>query len=252
MSHSSEPKTGILSEKLKTYYEDVNVINYRNIFCEALLNYRGMKFRKVLDIGSGVGSFLDSIQPFGFDMYALEASDYGLKRLKDKKFNYQKFNLELNKRLPFEDKRISCVVFNQVIEHVTKEVGQYYLPEIIRILEPGGVAIIKSPSLYCRIWSTDPHHIYCWRPNELYNEVSKYKAQLLDMKLHRIQMEPWMLLSYNENIINKWHKHNKHPIVRAIFKRLARLIDFFLFKTIKTDAMLAASNVTFVKSISNN
>ena len=128
-----------------------------------------------MDIGSGIGLFLDSIKPFGYDLYALESSTTGLKELKKKNINALEFFLDKDVKLPFDDNTFSAVVFNQVIELVSKEVGQYYIKEIIRVLEPGGVGVIKSPSYYSRVWRTDPHHVYCWRPNELLQEMQKYE-----------------------------------------------------------------------------
>ena len=243
-------KSGVLNKKLKEYYEDANLANYRYIFLEAIVAYQGKKFKKVLDIGSGIGIFLDSIEPFGFDRYALEASEYGLQRLKEKSINTKSFFLEKEKKLPFEDNEFSCIVFNQVIEHLERDAGQFYIKEIIRILEPGGVAIIKSPSTYCKIWRTDPHHIYCWKPNELLFEVEQYSNKVYNIQLQRGVLEPWMMFSYNETIINTWHKNNKYPKVKIAFIFFGKVLDKILFKFWKSDKMLAVSNITFVKRVS--
>lgn len=240
-------KNGILNEKLKHYYEDANLTSYRSIFLEAVMAYKGEKFEKILDIGSGIGVFLDSIHPFGFDRYALEASEYGLKRLKEKDINAQEFFLEKNKQLPFQDNEFSFILFNQVIEHLEKDVGEYYIEEIIRVLEPGGVAIIKSPSKYSKIWRTDPHHIYCWRPNELLSEVEQYSQNISDIKLQRVALEPWMMFEYSDDIINAWHKYNKYPTTKRILQLSSKILDKIIFKINKSDRMLAVSNVTFTK-----
>ena len=141
------------------------------------------------------------------------------------------------------------MVFNQVIEHLEKEVGKYYIKEIIRVLEPGGVAIIKSPSKYSKIWRTDPHHLYCWKPNELYNEVEKYKDNLSDLISQRVTLEPWMFFKYNETIIDTWHKYNRYPKLKRIFSLLFIIADKILNKLTETDRLLAVSNITFVKKI---
>ena len=242
-------KNGILNKKLKTYYGDVNLKNYRQIFLEAIINYNGDNFCNVLDIGVGIGSFLESIKPFGYNSYALEASEYGVKTCLEKGINCQSFFLEQNRQLPFENNKFSLVVFNQVIEHLEKEVGKYYIKEIIRVLEPGGVAIIKSPSTYSKIWRTDPHHLYCWKPNELYDEVEKYNDNLSDIILQRVTLEPWMFFEYNEKIIDTWHKYNRYPKIKRIFALSSTIADKILNKLTKTDRLLAVSNVTFVKKI---
>jgi SAM-dependent methyltransferase len=244
-------KTGVLNKKLKNYYEDADLTSYRQIFLEAIINYKGNSFNKILDIGSGIGVFLDSIEPFGYDRYALEASEYGLERLKEKNISHEKFFLEKNKKLPFKDNEFSFILFNQVIEHLEKDVGQYYIQEIVRILEPGGVAIIKSPSKYCKIWRTDPNHIYCWRPNELLNEVKNYGSSISEIKVQRVALEPWMFFNYNDNIINIWHKYNKYPTIKRLFQFASKVIDKILYRVSGSDRMLAVSNITFVKKIVN-
>lgn len=242
-------KNGILNKKLATYYGDADLNNYRRIFLEAIMNYSGDNFCEVLDIGAGTGAFLESIKPFGHSLYALEASEYGVKTCLEKGIDCQSFFLEQNGRLPFENNKFSLVVFNQVIEHLEKEAGKYYIKEIIRVLEPGGVAIIKSPSNYSKIWRTDPHHLYCWKPNELYDEVEKYKDGLSDLILQRVVLEPWMFFKYNEKIIDTWHKYNRYPKLKIIFILSSIIADTILNKIVKTDRLLAVSNITFVKKI---
>ena len=172
------------------------------------------RIEKILDIGSGVGSFAESVKPFGFKVFGLEGSDYGVKKCKSKGIDCQKFLLEKGNKLPFRENEISLVVMNQVIEHIDKETGQYYIKEIMRVLQPGGVGIIKSPSRYSKIWKTDPHHVYCWKPNELYREVSQYIKSSANIKLYRTPLEFWMLRNYNEEVIDIWHKYNKYPKIK--------------------------------------
>lgn len=192
-------KKGILEKKLEYYYEDIDPINYRYIFTRAVSAYRGEKFSKILDIGAGIGLFLDSIKSFGFDLSAIECSNYGIKRCKEKGLNVINFMLEKDHPLPFKDNSFSLVLLNQVIEHLPKDTGKYYIKEIIRILEPGGVGIIQSPSVYAKIFSTDPRHIYCWKPNELLKEIQQYQQFLDKIELERIPLEPWMVLyNYDE------------------------------------------------------
>lgn len=239
---------GILEEKLKTYYEDSDVSNYRYILSEFLENYEGFNFDTVLDIGAGIGSFYDANKHLNFNYFALESSEYGLSALKSKGINTTSFFLNINNRLPFDDNSLSGVLFNQVIEHLDKKIGEYYIGEIVRVLEPGGVAIIKSPSRYSTIWNTDPHHIYCWTPRELHNEVVKYEKSLQVIKIQKIILEPWMLSNYNENIINIWHKNNEYPRIKKLFNIVGKIVSKVNDYYPKTDKIYAASNITFVKN----
>jgi len=238
---------GILNTKLKDYYEDGSLIGYRQIFREAVMLYEGKNFSKILDIGCGIGSFIEAVTPFGYDNYGLEASEYGLKRCKEKGINCSSFFLQKNTPLPFNDNFFSLVVMNQVIEHVDKPTGQYYIKEILRVLEPGGVAIIKSPSAYCKIWRTDPHHVYCWKPNELKDEIKKHSNSIKKITQHRVALEPWMFQNYNEKAINRWHKNVQHPILKEMISNFAFIIDKIAFRLFKTNRLQAAANFNFVK-----
>lgn len=242
-------KTGILEKKLKTYYRDTNLSNYKENFVFGLSKYVGKNFSTILDIGSGVGSFADAVKPFGYKVYALEASDYGYETCIKKGIECKKFLLEKGVKLPFENEKFSLIFMNQVLEHVDKEVGQYYIKEIVRVLEPGGVAIINSPSKYCKIWNTDPNHLYCWKPNELYQEVNQYRAELESVSLQRVPLEPWMFQKYNEEVINTWHKYNKYPKLRKILRMVIKILDKIVVKITGTDKLLASSNIIFVKQL---
>lgn len=240
-------KNGVLEQKLKTYYADTNLKNYRENFLIGISKYNGEKFSNVLDIGSGVGSFAESIKPFGYKVSALEASDFGYDTCVEKGIDCKKFFLKKDIKLPFEDGKFSLVFMNQVIEHVEKEVGQYYIKEILRVLEPGGVAIINSPSRYSTIWNTDPNHLYCWKPNELYKELEQYRENLSEIVLQRVPLEPWMFQRYNEEVINTWHKYNKYPRIKKFLHIIAKVLDRIFYKISGTDLFLASSNIVFVK-----
>ena len=239
--------TGVLEDKLESYYSDAAYRNYRSILNEAIYEYNGFAFKNILDIGAGVGTLYDAIKPFQFDYYGLEVSEYGYDKLKEKGVNVKKFLLDGKNKLPFPDGFFSCVIFNQVIEHVEKHIGVHCLKEIVRVLEPGGVAVIKSPSRYARIFATDPHHIYCWRPNELCEEVNKFIEDVESIKMSRVPLEPWMFYKYSDEKIDTWHKYNKHPSQRRFYYVFFKILDMLANKVFGTDIFLAVSNVTFVK-----
>lgn len=238
---------GILEEKLKTYYADINTVSYKAKLFEGLKAYTGKKFSRILDIGAGVGSFEDATKHFGYKTSAIEGSDFGYDECKRKGYDCEKMFLKKGAKLPYKDNSFSLVMMNQVIEHITKEDGEYYIKEIIRILEPGGVALIKSPSRYTRIWMTDPHHVHCWKPNELKAEVEKSLSKLSRIDLQRVPLEFWMGFKYNVKIINYWHKYNRAPRIKRFFYLINKGIDKVLFTLTGSDRMLAVANVLFVK-----
>jgi SAM-dependent methyltransferase len=237
---------GILDNKLISYYSDIDIKNYRNLLVEAIQEYEGENFSRVLDIGCGAGSFGEAIEPFGFEYYGLEGSKTGLDICSKKDFNCKRFVLRKDNKLPFVSNMFSLVLMNQIIEHLDKKTGQFFLKEALRVLEPGGVCIVKSPSYYSVIWRTDPHHVYCWKPNELYDEIKKSPGITIK-RFHKNVLEPWMLFDYNEKIINNWHKYVKYKKIKK-FSQFLMIITFKLFSFFSnSDRLIAVSSVTFVK-----
>lgn len=239
---------GVLEDKILTYYSGTDLDPYKAIFSEGVRSFKGRNFTKILDIGSGSGFLPDAIKPYNFDIEILEASKIGLNVLREKGYNPKEFFLDYGKPLPFDDSTFSMVIMNQVIEHIDKKTGIYYINEVMRVLDDGGVFIIKSPSKYCRVWNTDPHHIYCWKPNELKQYVSNNfpKASL---KMERGVIEPWMLFKYDEELINTWHKENKHPVIKNFLRVPFFLIDRLIFKKFNLDYLLSVSNLTITKNV---
>lgn len=249
MNTSNLLSAGILEDKLARYYTDIDPQPYRRLLGEAIATYTGTRFARILDIGSGSGAFIKAVQAYGFDVQGLEASDFGLKSCSAENLNVSQFFLAAGNPIPFASNTMSMVLMNQVIEHLEKAAGQYYIREIIRVLEPGGVAIIQSPARHCRIWRTDPHHIYCWQPNELREEVRRHGSIVENIRLERGVLELWMLFSYNECIIDTWHKYIKYPRLKRIGELLAKGADRLIFKPLDMDYALAVANVSFSKAI---
>jgi SAM-dependent methyltransferase len=102
----------------------------------------------LVDLGAGDGTLAERLQGEGFDVTAVDAiaSDFRPDDIKIVVAN-------LNERMPFADAQFSAVVSTEVIEHL--ENPWFFLRELYRITEPGGVVIISTPnlsSIYVRAW----------------------------------------------------------------------------------------------------
>ena len=79
-----------------------------------------------------------------------------------------KFALTSGVRLPFEDATFDVVVSNHVVEHVGARMDQgLHLQEIARVLQPGGLGYIATPTRWAMI---EPHFkvpIVSWLPRRL-------------------------------------------------------------------------------------
>lgn len=98
-------------------------------------------------------------------------------------------NIDIKKKLPFEDSSLKVVYHSQVLEHLTKEEGAFFINECYRILEPGGILRVVVPDLenivreYLRLLelsradnSNENMENYHWILLELFDQVSRNKS----------------------------------------------------------------------------
>lgn len=103
---------------------------------------------KVLDLGCGTGYYLFllsnlpvelSLNGLDYDEKALEEAKQSLKDKKIKFFAGDSHNL------PFEDNSFDKIVASEVLEHLDDD--QKALKEVYRVLRPGGIFVISTPSI---------------------------------------------------------------------------------------------------------
>ena len=108
--------------------------------CRQLAELRGQP-GKLLDFGSGWGSYLYAAKQIGWDAIGIEvdtakidfARRYGVTAMKGDLLDRQ-----------FEESSFDAVIAQQVFEHLYDPVA--YLKEVRRILKPGGVLFISVPN----------------------------------------------------------------------------------------------------------
>jgi SAM-dependent methyltransferase len=175
------------------HYGDRDWCWYQHILATVV---RESKPGRILDAGAGHGLFAECARRWGFDCNAIDASAEAIELARLRGVTVMPAALGV--RLPFENDVFATVVLNQVIEHLEPRVAQQCLGEIYRVLEPGGMAYVASPSRFDAVQVTaDPTHINLLTPSELQTMLRKagferlkrfdaprYKGQI-GRRLHR-------------------------------------------------------------------
>jgi SAM-dependent methyltransferase len=115
--------------------------------------YLNLEDARVLDIGCGLGAYVNRFsdftdQAYGIDIDAprvVEGAQNGVARL----------GIALSEHLPFADASFDGVLLNEVIEHVGND--RDTLREALRVTKPGGKVIIFAPN---RFYPFETHGIY--------------------------------------------------------------------------------------------
>jgi len=98
-------------------------------------------FKKVLDLGAGLGRHSIFFAQQGFNVSAIDISDYGVNHLKEWA---EKENLGIDAKigdmvsLPYEDNYFDCVFAYHTISHADTEGINKVIKEIERVLKQGG------------------------------------------------------------------------------------------------------------------
>jgi ubiquinone/menaquinone biosynthesis C-methylase UbiE len=129
---------------------------------------------KWLDLGAGLGFFVECAKRFGIDCIGLEGSAWAVEEARKRYLGIDMRQHFLEDRLLFEDKSISTILCHQTIEHITKETMEFMLKECRRVLKEKGTILIYSPSKYDKQQRLEETHLNLCTPSSLRGEI--YRA----------------------------------------------------------------------------
>jgi SAM-dependent methyltransferase len=150
---------------LEQYYEQV-VLGSRALEAyEVLRRHRRPERLPVLDVGAGLGSFVLLSNKLDMTSIGVEPGEreVDLARERAARLGIDKAELFLRgigEDIPVDDRSVSAVLLHDVLEHVRD--WRAVLHESNRVLAPGGVMYVKSPSYSLRF--VEPHYLVFWIP----------------------------------------------------------------------------------------
>jgi len=116
---------------------------------------------KWLDVGCGIGHFVECCNKYGIDCIGIEGHE-SAKEVAIKRFPQIKIDVkDITQGLPYDDNSFSVIFCNQVIEHIADKQTQKLIDEIYRVLKNEGIALINMPSIFNKEGVKEPSHINC-------------------------------------------------------------------------------------------
>ncbi|MEA3430567.1 MAG: class I SAM-dependent methyltransferase [Nanoarchaeota archaeon] len=130
----------IFKSKGKVFYKP-----HKEVY-EAIKLMKKEGVKTVLDLGSGSGRHTILLANEGFDVYAVDNSESGLKQtrkwLKELKLKAVVKNASCYREFPYKNNFFDAVISVQVIHHAKLEDIIKCIKEIERVLKPGGIIFV--------------------------------------------------------------------------------------------------------------
>lgn len=198
------------------------------------------KGAKILDIGSGYGSFVLEAVHHGYDAYGVEIEAFeheiSKERAEEKLVNLERFNLGSALCLPFPDESFDIVSFWNVLEHIPDY--KKAILEANRVLKTKGRIFIIAPN-YCA-FRKEAHYHVPWVPlfpkplARLYLRFLGRKTTFLDncifyvtmlgIKRYLVSQNLHVSIDINEKIRKGFNFHSSHINKAVQFCKKYRLI----------------------------
>jgi len=123
----------------------------------------------VLDVGSGLGLFVECCQRHGTPAVGLELSKEGVEASGKRRLSVVRGDLTLT--FPFRDNVFGAALAHHVLEHLPPAQVRWVLREIRRVLRPAGLLFVASPNTFDPKSRDDPDHINLFAPHGLKKEL---------------------------------------------------------------------------------
>ena len=215
-------------EKLPSYYESVNYISHtdgnKTVFEKMYQFVKGIALKnklklintqsskgRILDIGAGVGDFLQVAKNDGWQTIGIEPSDKAKTIAKSKGVFFVEDLSQL------ENNSFDIITMWHVLEHVPDLENQ--IKELKRLLKPNGTVIIAVPNFkshdalhYGKYWAAYDVPIHLWH-------FSKTAIKKLFAKedLHLVKVLPMKFDSFYVSLLSEKYKTGKMNFIKAFF-----------------------------------
>lgn len=172
---------------------------------EAILRELPDSARVVLDVGCGNAWLAEALIPREKTVISLDIATENLKKAKRKVDHPNHFTVRADVLdLPFEPGSIDAIVSAEVMEHVADV--ELYVANILRVLKPGGTAVISTPyneniqhSLCVHCNRSTPHHAHLHAFDE--HSLDGIRRAHPTMKVRAVTLSSKVLLHARTHVV---------------------------------------------------
>jgi 2-polyprenyl-3-methyl-5-hydroxy-6-metoxy-1,4-benzoquinol methylase len=202
------------------------------------------KSKKILEIGSGDGFFLEKMVECDYDMTGIEISRQRRDRSK-KITNAKILDIDFSEKIPNIGKFDAVVLFH-VLEHLHDPIN--FLKNVSKLLEPKGKLIVEVPNFddhqiktnnAYKNWQLQRAHIHYFTPKILKNVFSQAGLSVKIIGIQRYSIENLFFWKMNNTpqIKNpKFNLESKYSWIEKHYKK-------YLEKKLLSDTIIAIGNL---------
>ena len=118
-----------------------------------------LSMRRALDFGCGVGRLTQALAAYFDDVYGIDVAASMIVRARQANRTRECCHFEVNRRphlRQFDDDTFDLVYSRLVLQHIPQGLVRRYLPELVRVLAPGGLLVFQLPGEI-----DDPERAFC-------------------------------------------------------------------------------------------
>lgn len=134
---------------------------------------------KIVDIGDGLGHFVECCLKFGVDCVRIEGSEFAIEEAKKRSLDLVHHIMKRNSLFPFEEGEFAVAVSNQTAHHLHQDLGRQMFRESFSVLRPGGIFIALEGSIHNKKERLHPSHINLFTASRLRTKLGEAGSRIL-------------------------------------------------------------------------